>query len=85
MSQRILTKLKAARASEVCQHFDVKEGVRKYLENGPSPGEFIDLLLADKHYAPAISFMATCAGRSRRGVVGMLVPASCLRFRACPR
>jgi hypothetical protein len=58
MSQRILTKLKAAKASEVCQHFDIKEEVRKYLENGPSPGEFIDLLLADKHYAAAIGFMA---------------------------
>ena len=58
MSQRILTKLKAARASEVCQHFEVKADVRKYLENGPSPAEFIDLLLADKHYAAAISFMA---------------------------
>ena len=58
MSQRALTKVTAARASEVCTHFELEAGVRKYLDNDPSSGEFIDLLLANKHYAAAIGFMA---------------------------
>jgi hypothetical protein len=58
MSQGALTKVKAARAAELCRHFDLKEEARPLLHDELSPGEFIDLLLANKQYAAAIGFVA---------------------------
>jgi len=58
MSDSILKKVKAARAKEVCQHFDLKEEARPLLRDELSPKEFLEVLLANQQHAAAISFVA---------------------------
>jgi len=58
MSQGQLTKVKAVKAAEVCRHFELKEETRSVLRDGLSPREFVDALLANKHYPAAIQFLA---------------------------
>jgi hypothetical protein len=58
MSQGAWVKVKAPRASAVCQHFDLKEEARPLLGNGLSPQEFVAALLAQKQHAAAIDFLA---------------------------
>jgi hypothetical protein len=58
MGQTTLTKVKATKAAEVCQHFDLKEEARPLLRHGLSPREFVDALLANRQYQAAIHFMA---------------------------
>jgi hypothetical protein len=58
MKQGPLTKVKAATAAEVCRHFDLKAEARPLLKDGLSPREFVEVLLAEGHFAAAIDFLA---------------------------
>jgi hypothetical protein len=58
MSQGTLNKVKAAKAAEICKHFDLKEEARPLLRDGLTPRDFVDSLLADRQYQSAIQFMA---------------------------
>jgi hypothetical protein len=58
MSQGPLTKVKAAKAAEICQHFDLKEEARPLLCDSLTPREFLDALLANRQYQAAIPFVA---------------------------
>jgi uncharacterized protein DUF6931 len=58
MAQGPLAKVKATTAVEVCRNFDLKEEARPFLRGGQSPREFLEALLANKKYAPAIDFLA---------------------------
>jgi hypothetical protein len=58
MNQTALTKVKAAKAAEVCKHFELKDEARRLLSEGMSPREFVDALLTHRQNQPAIQFMA---------------------------
>jgi hypothetical protein len=58
MNQATWTKVKAAKAAEVCRHFDLKEEARPLLRDGQSPCELVESLLAHQQYAAAIDFLA---------------------------
>lgn len=58
MNQGRWTKVKAARAAEICRHFDLKDEARPLLREGLSPQEFADALLAHQQYAAAVDFVA---------------------------
>lgn len=53
-----LAKVKATRAAEVCRNFDLKEEARPFLREAQSPREFLEALVANKKYVPAIDFLA---------------------------
>jgi hypothetical protein len=58
MVQGPLAKVKAATAAEVCKNFDLKVEARPFLRDRQSPREFLEALVANKRYAPAIDFLA---------------------------
>src|ERR1700693_4596004 len=58
MTDGPLTKVNAAKAAEVCEHFDLKEEARPFLQPGATPRAFLDALLANRQYQAAISFVA---------------------------
>jgi hypothetical protein len=58
MSQPAMNKVKAAKAAEICKHFELKEGAQPLLRDGLSPREFVDALMVNKQYLTAIEFMA---------------------------
>jgi hypothetical protein len=58
MDQIRWTKVKAARAAEVCPHFNLKEEARPLLRDELSPSAFVAALVAAKQYAAAVDFLA---------------------------
>jgi hypothetical protein len=58
MLQAPLTKVKAAKAAEVCRNFTLKEETRPLLTEDQTPRGFLEALLANKRYAAAIDFVA---------------------------
>ncbi len=58
MAQAPLAKVKATTAVEVCKNFDLKEEARPLLRERQSPREFLEALLVNKKYAPAVDFLA---------------------------
>ena len=58
MAAAPLAKVTASRATDVCKNFDLKEEARPFLRDGQSPREFLETLVANKRYAPAIDFLA---------------------------
>jgi hypothetical protein len=58
MGEGPLTKVQAARAADICQHFDLKEEARPLLQDAPPPRAFLDALLANRQYQSAIAFVA---------------------------
>lgn len=58
MSQVPLPKVKAGKAAEIYQHFNLKEETRPLLRDGSTPREFIEVLLAQRLFAAGIEFLA---------------------------
>jgi hypothetical protein len=58
MNQRVMNKVKAAKAAEICKRFDLRDEAQSLLRDGLSPREFVDALLVHKQYQTAIQFMA---------------------------
>lgn len=58
MSQAPLVKITATTAAEVCARFNLSSEARKLLQDGMTPGAFLDALLAKKQNVAAIDFMA---------------------------
>jgi hypothetical protein len=79
MSREPLTKVKAARAAEICQHFELKEEARPLLAPDATPREFLDALLAGRQFQAAIAFVAHALPQREAVWWGCL----CLRH-ACP-
>lgn len=53
-----LIKIKAATAAEVCAAFTLDDEAVPLLKDGMPPGDFLEALLAQKQYTPAIDFLA---------------------------
>lgn len=53
-----LKKVRAATASEICQHFDLDPEAKPHLGPKASPREFLDALVASQLFVPAIRFLA---------------------------
>jgi hypothetical protein len=53
-----LPKIKAATAVEICASFSLDPKAKPLLHEGIGPREFVDALIANKHYLPGIDFMA---------------------------
>jgi hypothetical protein len=51
-------KIEAPTAAEVCARFVLEKQALQLLRNGMAPGKFVEALVANKHYAVAIDFMA---------------------------
>jgi hypothetical protein len=58
MNRGPLTKVKAAKAAEICRQFELKEEARPLLQDRLTPREFLDALLAERQYQAAIPFVA---------------------------
>jgi hypothetical protein len=58
MDQTTLPKVKAAKAAEVCKHFELNEDARPLLRDGIVPREFVEVLLTNRLGQTAIQFMA---------------------------
>src|SRR5262249_1071912 len=58
MSAGKLSKVKADKAAEICQHFKLGEEAAPLLKDGLTPKEFLDALLTHKLYVVAIDFVA---------------------------
>ena len=58
MAAAALQKVTARSAAEVCRNFDLKEEARPLLRDGQTPREFLDALVANRKFAPAIDFLA---------------------------
>lgn len=53
-----LKKVKAAKAAEVCEHFELREESRPLLGESTPPREFLEALLAAGQHQSAIAFLA---------------------------
>jgi hypothetical protein len=58
MNQAPLVKIPAATAAEICAHFHVPSDARKLLQEGMAPAAFVESLVANKHFVPAIDFLS---------------------------
>lgn len=58
MSAAPLAKIQATTAVEVCSRFELKPEARALLGEGMPPAEFVAALVANKHYAAGIDFLA---------------------------
>lgn len=57
-SPQPLRKVKAATASEICQHFDVPAEAKPLLAPKATPREFLDALVSARQFQAAIRFLA---------------------------
>jgi hypothetical protein len=53
-----MVKIAAATAAEICARFDLQKDARQLLRDGMAPKEFLEAMIANKQYVPAIDFMA---------------------------
>jgi hypothetical protein len=58
MDGAALPKVKAASAAEVCRQFDLAPEARPLLQDKQTPRQFLDALLAGRHYRAAVPFLA---------------------------
>jgi|SRR6516165_6166118 len=58
MNNKPLVKIHAARAAEVCSRFDLNSTARALLSEELGCREFLDALVAKKHYLTGIDFIA---------------------------
>ena len=58
MSAAPLVKIAATTAAEICSRFEMRKEPLQLLREGMPPREFVEALLANKHYVAGIDFMA---------------------------
>jgi hypothetical protein len=58
MNDKTLVKITAATAAEVCSRFDLKPAARALLSEEMGPWEFLEALVASRHYLTGIDFIA---------------------------
>jgi hypothetical protein len=67
MSEKVLVRISASTAAEVCANFDLPNEARKLLGDNMNPQEFVSALIVNKKCLDAIDFMAH-ALPSREGI-----------------
>jgi hypothetical protein len=58
MNQPPLIKIQQTTAGEICAHFDLSDKSKPLLRDAMQPGEFVAVLIDNKHYLDGIDFIA---------------------------